>query len=63
MPESPFRSFYQEVTPTTSSLCHHLNIEVFALAFHIKQLHIHFVIVDVIVGEGIFSEESIITNK
>ena len=62
MPESPFRSFYQEVTPTTSSLCHHLNIEVFALHFTLNNF-IHFAIVDVIVGEGIFSKELIITNK
>ena len=33
MRESPFRSLHREVTPTTSSLCHHLNIEVFALHF------------------------------
>ena len=33
MDESLFRSFYREVTPTASNLCHHLSIEVFALHF------------------------------
>ena len=49
----------------------HLQLLVFVItwywslcsAFHVKQLHIHFAIVDVIVGESVFSEESITSNK